>query len=51
MALIIGIALDKAHIGSIEDKVLDYFFDYNVKRSEKNIRCDYQAPSDYESSI
>ena len=37
MALLLGIALDKGQIGSIEDKVLDYFPDYKVKRGEKTI--------------
>ena len=38
MALLIGIALDKGQIGSIDDKVLDYFPDYKVKRGEKTIQ-------------
>lgn len=38
MALLIGIALDKGQIRSVEDKVLDYFPDYPVKRGEKTIR-------------
>ncbi len=33
----IGIALDKGQIGSVDDKVLDYFPDYKVKRGEKTI--------------
>ena len=37
MALLIGIALDKGQINSIDDKVLDYFPDYKVKRGEKTI--------------
>ena len=37
MALLIGIALDKGQIRSIDDKVLDYFPDYKVKRGEKTI--------------
>ena len=37
VALLIGIALDQGKIGSIEDKVLDYFPDYKVKRGEKTI--------------
>ena len=37
MALLIGIAVDKGLIGSIDDKVLDYFPDYKVKRGEKTI--------------
>ena len=37
MALLTGIALDKGQIGSIDDKVLDYFPDYKVKRGEKTI--------------
>ena len=37
MALLIGIALDKGQIGSVDDKVLDYFPDYKVKRGEKTM--------------
>ena len=37
MSLLIGIALDKGQIRSIDDKVLDYFSDYKVKHGEKNI--------------
>ena len=37
IALLIGIALDKGQIGSVDDKVLDYFPDYKVKRGEKTI--------------
>ena len=37
MALLIGIALDKGQIKSIDDKVLDYFPEYKVKRGEKTI--------------
>ena len=37
MALLIGIAVDKGKIKSIDDKVLDYFPDYKVKRGEKTI--------------
>lgn len=37
MSLLIGIALDKGQIGSVDDKVLDYFPDYKVKRGEKTI--------------
>ena len=37
MALLIGIALDKGQIGSIDDKVLDYFPDYKLKRGEKTV--------------
>ena len=32
MALLIGIAIDKGQINSVDDKVLDYFPDYKVKR-------------------
>lgn len=38
MALLIGIALDYGKIKSIDDKVLDYFPDYPVKRGEKTIQ-------------
>ena len=37
VALLIGIALDKGPIRSIDDKVFDYFPDYKVKRGEKTI--------------
>ncbi len=37
IALLIGIALDKGQIGSVDDNVLDYFPDYKVKRGEKTI--------------
>jgi CubicO group peptidase (beta-lactamase class C family) len=37
MSLLIGIALDKGQIKSVDDKVLDYFTDYKVKRGEKTI--------------
>ncbi|MBP5367999.1 MAG: serine hydrolase, partial [Bacteroidales bacterium] len=37
MALLIGIAINKGEINSVDDKVLDYFPDYKVKRGEKTI--------------
>lgn len=37
MALLIGIAIDQGHIKSVDEKVLDYFPDYKVKRGEKTI--------------
>ena len=37
ISLLIGIAVDKGQINSINDKVLDYFPDYKVKRGEKTI--------------
>ena len=37
IALLIGIALDKGQIRSVDDKVLYYFPDYQVKRGEKTI--------------
>ena len=37
IALLIGIAIDKGQIGSVDDKVLDYFPEYKVKRGEKTI--------------
>lgn len=36
-SLLIGIAIDKGLIKSVDDKVLDYFPDYKVKRGEKTI--------------
>lgn len=38
MSLLTGIAVDKGYIRSIDDKVLDYFPDYEPKRGEKTIR-------------
>lgn len=37
VSLLIGIAIDKGLIQSVDDKVLDYFPDYSVKRGEKTI--------------
>ena len=37
VSLLIGIALEQGLIKSINDKVLDYFLDYKVKRGEKTI--------------
>ncbi|MBO4456563.1 MAG: serine hydrolase [Butyrivibrio sp.] len=37
MALLAGIALDKGCIGSVDQKVMDFFPDYSVKRGEKTI--------------
>ncbi|MBE6987453.1 MAG: serine hydrolase [Ruminococcaceae bacterium] len=37
VALLVGIAIDKGQIGSVNDKVLDYFPDYKTKRGEKTI--------------
>ncbi|MCR4792957.1 MAG: beta-lactamase family protein [Lachnospiraceae bacterium] len=37
MALLAGIALDKACIRSLDQKVMDFFPDYSVKRGEKTI--------------
>ena len=37
MALLAGIAVDRGWIGSVDDKVIDYFPDYQVKRGEKTI--------------
>ena len=34
-ALLIGIAIDKGQIKSVDDKVLDYFPEYKVKRGEQ----------------
>ena len=36
-ALLVGIAVDKGQIKSVDDKVLDYFPEYKVKRGEKTI--------------
>ncbi len=37
MGLLAGIALDKGYIRSLDQKVMDYFPDYSVKRGEKTI--------------
>ncbi len=37
VSILIGIALDKGLIKSIEDKVLDYFPDYTLKRGERTL--------------
>ena len=37
ISLLIGIAIDNGLIKSVDDKVLDYFPDYKVKRGEKTI--------------
>ncbi|MBR5386963.1 MAG: serine hydrolase [Clostridiales bacterium] len=37
VALLVGIAVDRGQIASIDDKVLSYFPDYQVKRAEKTI--------------
>ena len=38
MSLITGIAIDKGYIQSVDQKVLDFFPDYQVKRGEKTIK-------------
>ncbi|MCR4788524.1 MAG: beta-lactamase family protein [Lachnospiraceae bacterium] len=37
VALLAGIALDKGYIKSVDQKVMDFFPDYSVKRGEKTI--------------
>ena len=37
MALLAGIALDKGYIKDVDQKVMDFFPDYTVKRGEKTI--------------
>ena len=37
MALLTGIAIDKGYIGSVDQKVINFFPDYTVKRGEKTI--------------
>ena len=37
MAILVGIAVDKGYIKSIDQNVLDFFPEYNVKRGEKTI--------------
>ena len=38
MSLLTGIALGQGHIKNIDDKVLDYFPEYSVKRGEHTIQ-------------
>ncbi len=38
MALLVGIAIDQGKIRSVDDRVLSYFPDYQVKRGEKTIQ-------------
>lgn len=38
VSLLVGIAIDQGLIGSIDDYVLDYFPDYEIKRGEKTIQ-------------
>lgn len=38
ISILIGIAIDKGHIKSINQKVLDFFPDYIIKRGEKTIQ-------------
>lgn len=38
MSLLIGIAIDKGYIKSIDQKVLEFFPDYKIKRGEKTIQ-------------
>ena len=37
MALLVGIAIDKGLVGSVDQKVLDFFPSYRVKRGEKTV--------------
>ena len=37
MALLAGIALDKGYINSVDQKIMDFYPDYKVKRGEKTI--------------
>lgn len=38
ISILIGIAIDKGYIKSINEKVLNYFLDYKVKKREKTIQ-------------
>lgn len=38
ISILIGIAIDKEYINNVDQKVLDFFPDYAVKRGEKTIR-------------
>ena len=37
VSILIGIAIDKGYIKSVQQKVLDFFPDYTVKKGEKTI--------------
>lgn len=38
VSILAGIAIDRGYIGSVDQKVLDFFPDYTVKRGEKTIQ-------------
>ena len=38
ISILFGIALDKGYIKNVQEKVLDYFPEYKVKRGERKIR-------------
>lgn len=38
LSILFGIALDKGYIGSVDQKVLDFYPEYTVKRGEKTIQ-------------
>lgn len=38
LSALIGISIDKGYINSVEDKVLDYFPNYKLKRGEKTLQ-------------
>ncbi|MGO5053895.1 serine hydrolase domain-containing protein [Lachnospiraceae bacterium LCP25S3_G4] len=38
VSILVGIAIDKGYIKSVDQKVLDFFPDYSVKRGEKTIQ-------------
>lgn len=38
MSLLIGIAIDKGHIESVDQRVLDFYPDYTLKRGEKTLQ-------------
>ncbi|MBP3488673.1 MAG: serine hydrolase [Roseburia sp.] len=38
LSVLVGIAIDKGYIQSVEQKILDFFPDYRIKRGEKNIQ-------------
>lgn len=39
MSILMGIAIDKGYIKNINQKVLDFFPEYTVKRGEKTLQC------------
>ena len=51
ISILIGIALDKGYIKNIEEKVLDYFPEYKVKRREKNTEYYTKRHADHDGTL